>query len=393
VPRLLVLGAADLREDAFASWARSGLEVWLVDPNEQGRYDAQVARARRGGTWGESDPMAAAPDWVGAADGVTTLSDFSVIAAARAAAASGLPGPGVEAARRTRDKIAQRHAYAEAGLAGPRFVVVRSAADLAAFYADDPGVCVLKPADSAGSAGVHLVASQAEATAALPSALTWSFDRTCIIEQRLVGMEFSVEGWARDGEVTVAAVTRKTLMPGTFVEQQHLQPAETGPEIGALIEAAVRALGLETSTFHGEVMLTAHGPVMIELAARPGGGVIPAVLRASTGVDLYQVQAALALGAELPAPGQPEGKYAGVRFVVCRDRIRRDAGRDELSDLLASDGVLAVRQVQPAGTRADDLIGNDRRVGYVVAAADDRAALESRLSELVDELAKRMGCS
>ena len=388
MPSLLVLGAADLREDAFASWRRSDLDVWLADPHEHGRYEALVSRLRRDQTWGEADP----PDWAGAADGITTLSDFSVVTAARAAAARGLPGPGVGAARQSRDKVAQRRAYAGAGLAGPRFAAVRTDADLAGFYADDPGACVLKPADSAGSAGVHVVASREEALAALPAALRWSFDGTCVIEQRLYGTELSVEGWVRDGEVTIAAVTEKTLLPGTFVEQQHLQPAATGPEVGVLVRAAVRALNLRTSTFHAEVMLTAVGPVMIELAVRPGGGLIPAVLRAATGIDLYRVQAALALGADLPPPGRPAGGHAAVRFVVCRDRVRRDVSPGDVAELSAIDGVLAVGQVQPAGTRAADLVGNDLRVGYVIAAGDDRAALESRLSGVAGELAHRMDC-
>ncbi|MET0417862.1 MAG: hypothetical protein ABW022_17780, partial [Actinoplanes sp.] len=106
----------------------------------------------------------------------------------------------------------------------------------------------------------------------------------------------------------------------------------------------------------------------------------------------YQVQAALALGTEIPPPGRPAGRFAAVRFVVCRGRIRRDVTPDEIADLLAIDGVLAARQVRPAGVRADELVGNDLRVGYVLAAGDDRASLEARLSGVVDELAQRMGC-
>ena len=75
----------------------------------------------------------------------------------------------------------------------------------------------------------------AAAVAALPSAVRWSFSRTCVVEQRLAGTELSVEGWARDGAVTVAAVTAKTLTPGTFIEEQHLEPADAGPHVGALI--------------------------------------------------------------------------------------------------------------------------------------------------------------
>lgn len=386
---LLVLGAMEMCSAAFRTLAELGVDVFLLDGNDQGPYDTLVTRAQRGETWGDVDLASPIGDWLAVVDGVTTLSDFSVVTAARAACSRRLPGPGIEAARRTRNKIKQRRAFAAAGLLGPRYAAVDGEDDLARFFSNGPELCVLKPADSAGSAGVQLVGSLPEALAALPSTRKWSFSGSCIVEQRLSGPEYSVEGWVRDGHVTVAAITAKDVTPATFVEWGHTVPADADCVIGEVAVRAVAALGIETSIFHAEVMDTHDGPVMIEVAARPGGAMIPTLVRAATGIDLYAVQAALALGSEIPSPGRRHSRYAAIRFAVSGGYIRHTA---DLAPLLTIDGVFAAEQILPAGSRQEGPVGNDLRAGYVIGASDNRIELETHLNAAALELATRLGC-
>ncbi|MDX6645780.1 MAG: hypothetical protein QOK40_1507, partial [Miltoncostaeaceae bacterium] len=253
-PRLLVLGSWDMRESALKSWAELGLDVTLVDRTASARPGPAAQRIDED-VWDST--LGAAPSSLpgrlaASADGVVTLAEFCVLTAARAAQDAGLPGPGVAAASVARDKLAIRRTLAAAGLPGPRFAEVRDERDVAAFYdAPDAGDAVLKPADSAGSTAVLRVSSAAQAAAALPEVLKWSFSGTAILEELIPGREFSVEGIVQAGETTVAAVIEKSTTAEGFVEFRHVLPARLRPEeSAALIQATkdvVRAIGVQTS--------------------------------------------------------------------------------------------------------------------------------------------------
>ena len=392
--RLLVLGAGAQREFAFHTWARLGLHVVLADGFSHQRYERQVDAFH---PLDVRDHVDADRVRLGAlaraADGVVSLHEFTVGTAAALAAAAGWPGPGADAAAASRDKRRFRALLAAAGVAVPCWADATSPADLAAFFAGGRRPAVLKPADLASSASVHRVASAAGAARRLERVCGLSFSGGAIVEEYLDGPEYSVEGVVVEGELALAVVTAKALgSPRCFLERQHVVPAPVAaPDHRALVAAtaaSLRAMGVRDAVIHAELRLVAGRAVPIEIACRPAGDLIPDLVELASGVNLYEIQAAQALGAPR-LPPLAFARVAGVRFLIGRGTVARFV--EPALVARRHPGVLVVDQLLPAGRRVPPPVGNWARAGFAIAVGPDHGTVERTLRDAVADLADRMG--
>ncbi|ANP54937.1 biotin carboxylase [Streptomyces griseochromogenes] len=258
---------------------------------------------------------------LGPFDAVVAGLEYAVLAAAQAAEALGVAGAGPEAAAILRDKLLLREATAAAGMPGPAFREIRSAADIAAFA--DGGPCVVKPAGRQASLGVVLLdrgddverawrycteADEGRQLARRP--MRWRY----LVEERLTGQEFSTEALVHDGAVVFCNVTRKYTLPGP-------SPVETGHTVGPqdeqwrrAVERLVAAVGYGSGILHAEWMLTDAGPQLIECAARPPGDRIMDLIDLAYGINVHDRWIGMLLGEEQPPFPEPV-RAAAVRFL------------------------------------------------------------------------------
>jgi len=390
--RLLVLGAGQLRHRAFAEWARAGIEVTLVDGFSVARYDTYVDRFL---PWDVRDGRVA--DWGGllelakSHDGVTSLSDETLVVTARLAAELGLPGAGPDAAELARDKYRQRIRMHAAGLPAPRFRAVAGPADLAAFRREHPGPVVVKPLSSGGSAGVAAVAAHSPGHEELAAARLVAGDGGCLVEEFVAGAEISVEAVVQAGEVCFIAVTEKeTTWPLGFLERQHLvggaraMTAAAGEAVRRLAAACL----VESAVLHAEFFVRDGELVAGEFATRPAGGLIPDLVFEATGRSLYLDQAGLALGRPVE-PAEDRGRHAGVRFLYGRGLVERYAAPSEV--LAGLPELLLAQQFSPIGARLRPMVANWTRAGAVLGAGPDPDSLGRSLVTAVGRMAQLMG--
>ena len=327
-------------------------------------------------------------------DGVTTLSEYSLLTAARVAVRLGLPGAGTRAASIARSKLAQRRAAVEAGLPAPHAVEVREPADIDGFFVAESGPAVLKPVDASASAGVFRVAGAEEARRRWPEVRAFSPSGGSVLETLLEGDEVSAEGCVRDGALGALTVTEKrTGGPTGYVELGHRVAAPSQAEAQRLLrgplERIVSAWGVESAVVHAEFRIGVDGPVLVEATTRPAGGLIPELVAAASGRDLYLEQADLALGREPSAPDMAVAPFAGVRFLAATGVVRRAVAPVEV----LRDGTsvrLAEQLVQP-GRRLGEPVANWMRAGYVLGWGDDVAELDRDLEAAAARLAALMG--
>lgn len=242
--------------------------------------------------------------------------------AADAAADLGLPGLPAATAAALRMKHLMRERLAASGIDQPRHVLLTDEAELAGAIAEVGLPCVLKPVDQSGSLNVRKARTMAEAADAFRRINGYGagyLDRTSLplvlVEEYVVGPEFSVEGYAADDEVVVLGITEKLLGPEPyFVEVGHMVPAPLDADTARTVEAytvgVVRALGLRLGPFHAELRLSARGPLLMEVAARLPGDRIPDLLRLATGADLYETTLRCFLGVRPagPAAARPRAR-------------------------------------------------------------------------------------
>ncbi|MGW2254616.1 ATP-grasp domain-containing protein [Kitasatospora sp. NPDC001660] len=251
--------------------------------------------------------------------GVTTFVEQSVPAAAAVAAEFGLPSVGERAGYLARDKYAMRGAFGAAGLAQPPFELATTVEEALAAAARVGFPLVLKPLIGGGSKYVRRVDDEAELAEHFGPIQrgAWSgfthdplhvpvleqYGEAVLLEGYVPGSEISVESLVRDGETTVVAIHDKPLpMEGPFFEEVYYRTptrlsAEQVEAITAATATAHRALEIRTGATHTEFRITDSGePVILETAARLGGGPVYLSVLVSTGVDLVAALLDLSTG-------------------------------------------------------------------------------------------------
>ncbi len=229
-------------------------------------------------------------------DGVVAVGDRPTVIAALAAAALGLAGHPPAAVRRAGNKRLTRESFAGANLPSPWFRSVSLDHDECALAMDVRYPCVLKPLALSGSRGV-IRANDAEQFGHvfrrirrllrqrdIRSMRDVALDEV-LVEGYVEGNEFAVEGIVDHGRFRVLAIFEKPEpLDGPFFEETvyvtppRLADAQQSAVVEA-VAAAARCLGLEHGPVHAECRVHADRVVVLEVAARPIGGLCATALR------------------------------------------------------------------------------------------------------------------
>ncbi|GAA1228512.1 ATP-grasp domain-containing protein [Kitasatospora nipponensis] len=251
-------------------------------------------------------------------DGVMTYSEYHTVHAASVARALGLPGVSVEGALNARHKHRTRLTLqGHAEVRQPRFAHVQEPDRIEAAIREIGFPCVVKPSDGTASLHVlHLTDEQELQDYLAQLAQVTDYGRgvtripDILVEEFVTGEIVSVESCVlADGRIVNLGITDRTMsgfpyfieMGATFFRGHPLEA-----ELFAANEAVLRGLGIDFGFMHTEFILGADGPVLCEVNGRLVGGIVPALMKISTGVDPYLEVIRQALGEtpELPFPGE-----------------------------------------------------------------------------------------
>jgi biotin carboxylase len=207
---------------------------------------------------------------------------------------------------KTKNKFLMRQALDARNIAHCRYRFARGEDAIRQAVRDVGTPCILKPVAGQASAGVVKL----EAESGLAQALEWvggsDIDRGVMVEEFLVGEEFSVEAISEGGRHHLVAITKKYIDEKTFIEIGHVVPAPIDDAAKAAIESYTRevltGLGFRDGPSHTELILTRGGLRIVETHTRLGGDkIIDLVLHAS-GIDLYELVARQSVG--MPISGE-----------------------------------------------------------------------------------------
>ncbi|HKT02290.1 MAG TPA: ATP-grasp domain-containing protein [Rugosimonospora sp.] len=395
--------------DRTRRYAREhGERVLLImkDPTWEAEYVDRVAVAD---TTSIEDTVAAAKELAAAEaepiTAVVTFAEACVPAVARLAADLGLPGTAERTAHIARDKYAMREALAGApGVAQPGYGLARTL-DEARELAGRLGYpLVLKPVIGTGSMYVRSVdddAQLAEFFAPIQRGCWdgFSYDplhdealnrygEAVLIEQFVGGPEISVESLVVDGVTHAIAIHDKPLPTGPTFEEVYActptrLPADTAARLYAAARAVHEAMGITTGATHVEFRLRdGVEPVLLEAAARLGGGPIYRSVQLSTGVDMVEAMLDLAAGRTPSIVPRATPRWVGFRNIF----------PDAAGTLVAIGGVAeartnpAVDEIEIYRAVGDHLDVPPRTFqghGHVIFATDSAAHLDAVFDHLV----------
>ncbi|KAK9804152.1 hypothetical protein WJX73_005604 [Symbiochloris irregularis] len=313
--RLVILDADD-------SWASELVDAGIVEKfyvtdlsDQDTVFDNCMAGIRR------------AEREIGQVDGVLSFWELSQPLVSRLAERLGLPANPPEAVDSAREKQRTREVMGAAGLPTPKNTIIRSPKDLAKAAAHVGFPAVLKPISGAASLGVIRVNSEPdlhtlytqvckevasvtrnaegglETKSVAPNEEVIEEQHTgqayvaqrFMLETYLDGPEVDVDIALSQGDVIYGAVTDNwpTIEPyfnETGSNCPSILPHQQQMDLCDLAVASVKALGFEEGVLHVELKYTSHGPQLIEINARMGGGPVHMINHMVWGVDLVEEQ-------------------------------------------------------------------------------------------------------
>ena len=215
-----------------------------------------------------------------------------------------------------------------------------------------------------------------------------------LLEEFLEGKEYSVEAITFRGETSIIQFTDKFITPyPNTVETGHLQPADLSyaerNAISAVVKSALRALGIENSASHTEIMMTETGPKVIETGARLGGDFIASYLtRSSTGVSMDRAAIQVALGIE-PDLTSTRSKYSMIKYIELPEgkTVKEVLPYDDIRNL---PGVVFANIFQKERDKTEHLTHSALRPACILAEAESRNELLLKMDKYSKLLSDRI---
>jgi len=349
-------------------------------------------------------------------DAVLAVGDRPTVIASRVAAGLGLPWHSPAGAITARNKLRTRERLRDAGLPVPWFVPFAISLEpsttshqlLAISHGTLSYPCVVKPLALSGSRGV-MRADDAESLAAAVARLQRLMrspevraardgaNDLALAEGFIPGREYAVEAVLHQGALHPLAIFEKPdPLNGPFFEETiYVTPPRLDPDaqsaILSAVAAAAAAIGLCHGPIHAECRLNAAGVFVLEVAARPIGGLCSRALRFEKrsapvfeehDVRLYSLEELLlshALG-ESPASWSREPRAAGVMMIPIPQRgvFRGVSGVEEARQVLHVEDVRVTAKTDQVLVPLPE---GSSYLGFIFARAERAADVEQALRQ------------
>jgi hypothetical protein len=246
-----------------------------------------------------------------------------------------------------------------------------------------------------------MIGSEGDVLRYLDETLSMSRSRTAILEGFVPGVELNVLLAMRGGEPTLLTASDR-LRPGGLgfgVGWIHsfpsALPAHVLDEVREVSFAATRALGLRDGiAFPQLIAADDGGVVVVEVAARIAAGQMADLVRLGTGIELFDIAIAQALGRAVPdAAVSPRFvRPIAIRFLTASPGVLpvgTVSAVDGLDDVRSSPGVLDCGLYFDVGSVIHPLQVDADRSGFVIATGDTPAVALVRANEASHKLVVR----
>lgn len=396
--RILMFPAGPAQREAFLAARELGLQIVAVDRDphascrtladeffvlDPGDPDALTAFALE---YHRRTPLS----------GVLVVGCDIPVSCARVAAALGTPGLSEQAAALTVDKLRMKQVLREHGVAVPDFYQVADAGEVEALIRRQSRRMIIKPNDNSGARGVQQLDIDSDFVQAFTAAASQVKRSGVILETFEPGPQISTEALIYQGEIFLTGFADRNyeyidhffphVLENGATLPSSLNPAQR-EEVIKMFCRGIRALGIDNGVAKGDMVYTAHGAKVIEIAGRISGGKFASmIVPEASGVKLLHAALEVAVGqAPDPALLHPtRNRGVAVRYMF-----------PPLGRLLAVEGVEQAQHLPGVlelviSYQVGDVIGPMRshpdRGGWVVCAAEDRATAVGRAEEAISRV-------
>lgn len=311
-------------------------------------------------------------------DGIVAVGDRPAFVAAVAAAELGLAFHSPDAVAACRNKYVARQKFRAAGLPVPEYYRLEASEKPVGsrFYP-----CVLKPLGLSASRGVIRADNDEEFVAAfmrIRALLAHEELKEYIqVERFIAGKEFALEGIVTGGRLQIIALFDKPdPLDGPFFEETIYVTPSREPEaiqraIADTCGRAVHALGLTEGPIHAEMRVDDESVWMLEVAARPIGGLCA---KAVPGLEELILRRAAGEDARIPTIGGGSGV---MMIPIPRGGVLHDVSGIEEAEHV--NGITEVVLTAKLGEKIVPLPEGSSYLGFIFARTATPAQAERAL--------------
>jgi ATP-grasp domain/L-amino acid ligase C-terminal domain 2 len=246
-------------------------------------------------------------------DGIAAVGDRPAYVAAVVAERLGLAFSPAAAVLAANDKFLARQKFRAAGLLTPSYQLLDQPSGALRYP------CVLKPLGLSGSRGVIRANHYTEFAAAFARIKKIAAEPSVLVEDFIPGHEYALEGIVTEGRLrTLALFDKPDPLDGPFFEETIYVTVAVQRKISDTAQRAVTALGLTHGPIHAEMRVNDAGVWMLEVAARPIGGLCSRVLRFAGGRALEELILRHAAGEDIGEIALEEGAHAVMMIPIPR---------------------------------------------------------------------------
>lgn len=333
-------------------------------------------------------------------DGVICMAADVPLTVASVANALGLPGLSLETARLASDKLLMKERFQRDGVAIPWFSAVQSLQQLQQFMSEHGPRLIIKPVDSRGARGVLLLNERVDLSWAYEHARSQSPTARVMVEEYLPGPQVSSESVMVDGMGYTSGFADRNYeylerFSPYVIENGGEQPSRLSSSdqqaIIALAEQAGRSMGIMNGIAKGDMVMTADGPKVIEIAARLSGGWFSSdQVPLATGVDLVgaAIQTALGEKPDTAALLPKHHKGVAIRYFFPEPGVVKAI--HHVDEYAAKPWVHRLGFFVEPGERIDTMTDHTKRAGFVITLGSDRAEALARADEVINSIVIEM---
>lgn len=216
----------------------------------------------------------------------------------------------------TTNKARMKEIFSNKSIPHPKTKILEKQEDLLKDYKFP---LVVKPSDRSAGRGVKLVNNIKELKSAYQEALSFSNNKKILIEDYLIGDQYSVESISQNGKHIIVGITEEYVNgPPFFVEKQHLFPARINKQLKAqiiqLTTKTLDAFHIKNGASHLELKNTDKGLQIIEIASRMGG-LRDELIYLATGIDYLKLLIDSVIGNDLSFEEKYQ-KFSIAKFIL-----------------------------------------------------------------------------
>lgn len=315
-------------------------------------------------------------------DGVIAMCADVPLSVATISNALDLPGLSLTTAFLVSDKLAMKVKLQFEGVPIPRFADVSDKSKLLELATNIGYPLIIKPVDSRGARGVQLIKRAADLEQAWALSAKESPTSRVMIEEYLEGPQFSTETLVDRGRYHTLGFSDRNYewLPRTqpfIIENGGDIPtfvsAEVKTQVTSTVEKAAAALGIHQGVAKGDMVYTAEGAKVIEIAGRLSGGFFSTTqIPLATGINFVEKAIKLSLGEPLTDDElQPKRHQAvAIRYLdLPSGKVSRISGISEAS---RSSGVEMLKIFIKPGSYVYPLANHTQRAGFAITTASSK---------------------